>query len=276
MVQRGQPVGVFLPWFGTLLPLRIEMLVLIAAQVFMSLEFYLPLFFQSVMKATPIKSGLYVLPMALCTGVAGVVTGMIIHRSGRFRELIWVGTVVICLGSGLLIMLDAQSTLATALGVQMIVGVGSGLLFQSPLIAVQSSVDQQAVGTATATFGFVRSTAITMSVIVTGIIFQASMNRQHSMLAKAGLPLSVLVRLTGKEAAANVAITDEIADPVQEMAIIQAFAWSMRQMFIATTAFAGLAVVAGLFIKHGHLGEEHTATVTGLKDEKRIAQASKV
>ncbi|KIW84041.1 hypothetical protein Z517_03287 [Fonsecaea pedrosoi CBS 271.37] len=260
------PLGLFKQWSNVA-----SLLVCFShGLVFMALEFYLPLFFQSVKTATPLKSGLYVLPMALCTGLAGVAAGMIIHRFGRFRALIWVGTCVICLGSGLLVMLDTESSIATALGIQVVIGTGSGLLFQSPMIAIQSSVDQQDVATATGTFAFVRSTAIAVSVIITGVIFQSSIDQKASMLAEAGLPSSILERLTGKEAAANVMIYTEIGDPSQKLAVLRAFAWSTRQMFIATTAFAGLGLVAGLFVRHGHLSEEHTETVTGIKEKTPV------
>jgi MFS family permease len=234
----------------------------------------MPLYFQSVLEASPLRSGLLLLPFIVTGAILGVLAGVWIHRTGRFREIMWIGTFLLTLGFGLFIMFDAYTSTAMAVGLLMIGGAGSGLLFEAPLIAVQSQVDQQDVASATATLSFIRNIALSISTIIGGTIFQNSMNSQEPYLRAAGLPQEILDLLDGDSAMANVMIPGTLDNPVWELAVKEAFAYAMRNMWITYTVFAFLSFVASLFIDSAHLGTEHVETVTGLiKKEKTETDA---
>lgn len=235
---------------------------------FMPGEYYMPLYLQAVKEATPVRSGVLLVPLIVATALTGVLTGVIIHKTGRFRELIWTGTSVLCLANGLFIMLDEKTSLAKIIGLTIIFGCGSGMLFEPPLIAIQSRAKQQNVATATSTFSFCRSIALSMSVIVGGVVFQNSMNGQAEQLAQAGLPADIVSRLSGKEAAANVGLARTLQDPGQKALVEMAFASAMRNMWYAYVALAALGVVAGVFVGKAKLSREHVETVTGIRHGK--------
>lgn len=239
-----------------------------SSQVFIAAEYYMPLFLQSVMEASPLRSGVLLLPLIVTGAVCGVFCGVIIHRTGRFREIIWVGTFFMCLGFGLFVSFDATTSIGHVVGFQMIAGLGQGILFEAPLIAIQSQVKQEDVATATATMAFVRNVAVSISVIVCGSIFQNSMSNRNAFLRAAGLPQNLLEELDGENALANVMLPSTLKNPEWEFAAKQAFAWATRNMWIILTVIAFLASVASLFIEAAHLGTEHVETVTGLKKEK--------
>ncbi|KAF2871043.1 MFS transporter-like protein [Massariosphaeria phaeospora] len=239
--------------------------------VFIAAEYYMPLFLQSVLEASPLKSGILLLPFIVTGAIAGLICGIIMHRTGCFREIIWFGTMTMCLGFGLFISFDVSTSTATVIGCQMIGGIGSGVLFAPPLIAVQSQVKQQDVSTATSTLSFIRNLALTISVVIGGTIFQNTMDARGELLRSAGLPETVLHDLAGESAMANVMLPSTLANPAWEMAAKEAFAAATRNMWITYTAFAFLGVVASFFVDGAHLGTEHTETVTGLKKEKAPA-----
>jgi hypothetical protein len=241
----------------------------LTGQVFIAAEFYMPLFLQSVLEASPLRSGVLFLPLIVTGAIFGVVCGVIIHRTGRFREIMWVGSAFMCLGFGLFISFDANTTTAHAVGFQMVAGFGQGILFEAPLIAIQSQVKQEDVATATATMAFVRNIAVSISVIVCGTIFQNSMSNRHDYLKAAGLPNNVLDQLDGENALANVMVPSTLENPVWEFAAKQAFAWATRNMWIMLTVVAFLALVSSFFVEAAHLGTEHVETVTGLRKEKQ-------
>ncbi|KAF3038779.1 hypothetical protein E8E12_002203 [Didymella heteroderae] len=236
--------------------------------VFIAAEFYMPLFLQSVLEASPLRSGVLFLPLIVTGAIFGVVCGVIIHRTGRFREIMWVGSAFMCLGFGLFISFNANTTTAHAVGFQMIAGFGQGILFEAPLIAIQSQVKQEDVATATATMAFVRNIAVSISVIICGTIFQNSMSSRHGYLKAAGLPNHVLDQLDGENALANVMVPGTLENPAWEFAAKQAFAWATRNMWIMLTVVAFLALVSSFFVEAAHLGTEHVETVTGLRKEK--------
>lgn len=228
----------------------------------------MPLYFQAVLEASPLRSGLLLLPFIVTGALAGVLCGFIIHRTGRFREIMWVGTLLLTLGFGLFVTFDASTSTAKVVGFLMIGGFGSGLLFEAPLIAIQSQVDQQDVATATATLAFIRNIALSISTIVGGTIFQNSMNIRASSLRAAGLPEDLLRQLDGDSAMANVMLPATMTNSAWELAAKQAFAFATRNMWITYTVFAFLGFIACLFIEAAHLGSEHIETVTGIKKGK--------
>jgi MFS family permease len=233
----------------------------------------MPLYLQAVLGATPLTSGLMLLPFIVTGACAGIAGGVLIHRTGRYRELIWLGTVLLCLGFGLFISFNANTSKAQAIGFLVIGGIGSGLLFEPPLIAVQSQVLQKDVATATSTLSFIRNIALTFSVILGGTVFQNSMDTQAAHLRSAGLSSDLLVLLSGKNAAANVMLGSTVDNPAWRIAIKESISWAIRNMWIMYTAFAAVGVVGSAFVSATHLSTDHTETVTGLvKEEKAIVE----
>jgi len=228
----------------------------------------MPLYFQSVLEASPIRSGLLLLPFIVTGAISGVLCGFIIHQTGRFREIIWIGTLLLTLGFGLFISFDATTSTPKAVCFLIVGGLGSGMLFEAPLIAIQSQVEQQDVATATATLAFIRNIALSISTILGGTIFQNSMNSRASSLRTAGLAAPLLHQLDGDNAMANVMLPMTLENPAWELAAKKAFAYSMQNMWITYTVFAFLALAASVFVQAAHLGSEHVETVTGLSKEE--------
>ena len=225
-------------------------------------------YFQAVRSSAPITSGVLILPVAVTTAITGILVGLIIHRTGRYLECIYLGTAMITLGNGLFIYFNATTPLATIIGFQIIEGIGAGLLFEPPLIAIQSMVSQDDTATATSTFAFVRSIGTCLSVVIGGVVFQNSMQLRRPFLQAAGLPAELVQKFSGKDAAANVMLIRTIANPAHQMAVKEAFAWSMRNMWILYTCIGAFAFVTSFFVGKQHLKQEHTETITGLKKEK--------
>ncbi|CAI6341879.1 unnamed protein product [Periconia digitata] len=237
--------------------------------VFIAAEYYLPLYLQSVLELNPLTSGLILLPFIVPGAISGVICGIVIHRTGRFRPVMWLGTVLMAIGFGLFISWDADTSLARTIGFLVIGGVGSGLLFEPPLIALQSQVEQEDVATATSTLSFIRNMALTISVVVGGAIFQNSMDQQAPALRDAGLPQHLRELLRGEKAMANVMLPATLENEVWERAAKVAFASAIRNMWILYASVAALGVVAAVFVEKSHLGTEHVETVTGLRKEKK-------
>jgi hypothetical protein len=235
--------------------------------VFIAAEYYMPLYLQSVLEASPLRSGLLLLPFIVTGAIFGVLAGVIIHRTGRFREIMVLGTFLLVFGFGLFISFDAYTGPVKVIGFLMIGGTGSGILFEAPLIAVQSQVEQQDIASATATLSFIRNIALSISTIVGGAIFQNSMSNKESFLRTAGLPQELLHQLNGGRAMANVMLPSTLDNRKWELATKQAFAYATRNMWVLYTAVASLSFVASFFIDAAHLGTEHTETVTGLRKE---------
>jgi hypothetical protein len=237
-------------------------------------EYYLPLYFQSVKQASPLRSGLFILPMMVTEAGTDILTGILIHRIGRYREITWVGTILMALGTGLYIKMDRETSLGTIIAFQIVGGIGTAMLFQTPVLAIQNSVSRAAdTASATATLGLARNIATSFSIVLGGVVFSDGMDRRRSMLAAAGLDHGILDRLSGDSAAANVDVVKVLSDEVQKIAVREAFAWSVRNMFIFYTGIAGIAVLAGVFIEQKEMKREHVETKTGVGELARREEA---
>ncbi|KAH7007718.1 MFS multidrug transporter-like protein [Ilyonectria destructans] len=235
------------------------------AMVLIGMEYYLPLFFQSVHQASPLRSGVLMLPLIITQAVVEILAGVVIHRTGRYRESIWAGVTLMTIGTGLYISFGIGMSDSVVIGLEIFGALGPALLFQGPMVAIQNTVSQVDTAAATASLGFIRSVAMSLSVVVGGVVFQNSMDAWQSSFAAARLGESVREALSGNQAAANVGITASIQDASQRQVVLEAFAWSMRNMFIMYTCLAAVAMIASAFIKHRDLNTEHTETTTGIQ-----------
>jgi hypothetical protein len=187
--------------------------------------------------------------------------------------MIYVGVTLMTIGNGLYILLSPTSTLAEIIIYQIVAGIGAGLLFQAPLIALQALVSQDETATATATFGFIRSLATSLGVVLGGVIFQNSMDFHIPPLSSPpiSLPSNVTDLLTKGGAAANVMLSNTIADASQREAVRAAYAWSLRNMWIFYTVASVLAILSSAFIKKHYLKSDHVETRTGIKKDKDVS-----
>ncbi|KAF7596853.1 hypothetical protein BBP40_012453 [Aspergillus hancockii] len=259
-----------------LMPLRIlknrsnmavSLVTLFHGAVFIACEYWLPLYFQSAKQASPMRSGLLVLPLVLAEGLFSGISGWLIHRTGKYVEQIWIGAILLTLGTGLFIRLNPSSPLVELVLFQLIGGAGSAILFAPPLIALQSMVAQDDTASATAMLGFIRTIAMSISIVVGGVVFQNSMANERKALQRAGLMDELVEQLTGSSAAASTEIIKTISDPSKVRTVANAFSSSLRNMWIMYACMAGIALVASAFVVNQPLSEEHTETRTGLKED---------
>ncbi|KAI9666987.1 MAG: hypothetical protein M1831_001492 [Alyxoria varia] len=242
--------------------------------VLIGIEYYMPLYFQSVQQASPIRSGVLLLPLIVVQAITEIIIGYLIHRIGRYREFIWAGSLLMTLGTGLYIVFGADTSVAVIVGLEIVGAFGPGLLFQAPVVASQNTVSQRDTSAVTASLLFLRSIGMSLSVVISGVVFQNSMDARQSSLAAAGLSESVLEALSGSQAAANVGITHSIQDASQRQVVLDAFAWSLRNIFILYTCVAAVTVVASVFISHRQLSTEHTETKTGIQHLSKRGNAN--
>ncbi|KZL84309.1 mfs transporter [Colletotrichum incanum] len=99
--------------------------------------FFLPFYFQVVLGTTATGSGVRTLPYVVTMAVIGIVSGVGMARVSSHKPFAWVGTAVFVVGSGLLYTLKVDSHTATYVGFQVLIGVGTGIAWQVPFVAVQ-------------------------------------------------------------------------------------------------------------------------------------------
>lgn len=140
--------------------------------VFIAYDYFLPLYFQVALHFSPIISGVSLFPLILPLSVATMATGWYVRKNGDYLRPIWIGSVLMTLGTGLLIDLGPSTNWAKIVIYQIIAGVGAGPLFQAPMIAFQSHLPQKDVGPASSASSFLRSLSSSMSIVIGTVLLQ--------------------------------------------------------------------------------------------------------
>ena len=233
------------------------------AFVFMSGSYWLPLYYQGVLGASSLLSGVYLLPYVLALSFISAASGVFIKKTGMYKIVIVAAMVVTVIGFGLIIDYEPRANWAKIICFQIIAGLGIGPNFQAPLIALQTNVEPRDIGSATATFSFIRQLGTSISVVIGGVIFNNEMDNKRSMLERELGP-ELAERLSGANAASSVGLVGKLSG--REGRIAKTAYWdSLQIMFIVYTCFAALGLIISLFIKQVKLNKEHQEHKTGLQ-----------
>jgi len=230
--------------------------------VFISGSYYLPLYFQAVLGASPLMSGVYILPFVVTLSLVSAIAGVLIKKTGKYLPPIIAGMVLMTLGFGLFINLDSYPNWPKLIVYQIIAGIGVGPNFQSPLIALQTMVEPRDMASATATYGFIRQLFTAISIVIGGVVFQNGMQSQYPTLLRELGPETAHL-LSGKNAASSVGMVAALPEADRVIAQ-QAYATSLRTMYIMYTVFAAVGLVIALFVGSRRLTKEHQEHKTGL------------
>ncbi|OJJ88367.1 uncharacterized protein ASPGLDRAFT_31521 [Aspergillus glaucus CBS 516.65] len=212
-------------------------------------------------------SGVLLLPFAISKSVATVSTGIYLKKTCRYNDCIRVGFILLVLGMGLFYDLPNGKIWSNIIIYQLISGFGVGLIFQPPLIALQSHVPAQYNAAATASFGLVCNVASAIGVVIGSVVFSNRMNAQQDPL-RALLGPTTADLFSGSNAQANVPLIENLNDN-QKDAVRRAFWVSLRDIWVVGVAFAAAGLVVCFFIGDKKLDKTHVEVKVGLEGEEK-------
>ncbi|MFN0104160.1 MAG: MDR family MFS transporter [Bryobacteraceae bacterium] len=137
---------------------------------------YVPLFVQEVQKGSATEAGAALTPLLLAFVLSAVACARLMLRIG-YRPPAIGGMLGMIAGSGLLVLLRADSPRSLLLASMLIMGAGFGFTVPALFIAVQSTVERQNMGAATSTILFSRSMGGSIGVGVMGAFLNWEVSR---------------------------------------------------------------------------------------------------
>jgi EmrB/QacA subfamily drug resistance transporter len=146
--------------------------------VLLGLTSYVPTFVQVVLGTGPLVAGFALAALTLGWPISASQSGRLYLRIG-FRATALIGSVVVVLGSGLLLLLDGSSSVLQVGTTSFVIGLGMGFVAAPTLIAAQSAVQWQQRGVVTGTNMFFRSAGSAVGVAVFGALVNATLGRSH-------------------------------------------------------------------------------------------------
>lgn len=192
--------------------------------------------------------------------------GIIAARTGHYRWSVWAGWVLTTAGAGLLWLLQPHTSVVQWIFINLPIGVGTGMLFPAMALSIQAACEPSFNGHASAFYSFLRGVGQSIGVAISGVIFQNVFRRKL-------LELPAFVALAdqySRDATIVVGVIKAMPEGADKSDLIQAYADSLRIIWISLLAFAAAGMFLSATIKGYTLNQEHV-TKQGLVGRSAVA-----
>ncbi|KAK2616555.1 hypothetical protein QQS21_000598 [Conoideocrella luteorostrata] len=109
---------------------------------FLTLVYYIPLWFQAVQDVTAEQSGVRYLPLCAALILTTLGSGWLVTKWGYFQPFMLAGTILVSVGAGLLSTINMTSGSSKWVTYQILAGLGIGASTQQPGVAVQCLLEE--------------------------------------------------------------------------------------------------------------------------------------
>ncbi|KAI4610149.1 hypothetical protein J4E83_008375 [Alternaria metachromatica] len=142
--------------------------------------FYLPIYFQSVLRYSPLASGALILPVVITTSFASIASGQYMNRVASYMHCILAGFALWTLGSGLTLLFGRDTGLAVLIVVLIIEGAGIGLTLQPTLVGMYANSRNEDRAVTTGLRNFIRTIGGAFGLVISGVILSNTLSRDLS------------------------------------------------------------------------------------------------
>ncbi|KAI9748058.1 MAG: hypothetical protein M4579_007323 [Chaenotheca gracillima] len=236
-----------------------------------SLLYFGPLYYEAVKGFSPIMAGVAVFPETFTVAPASVIVGVIVSVTGRYRWAIWTGWVLTTIGMGVLYLEDVHTSTVAWIFLNLVPGLGTGMLFPGNMFAIQASATNANTAMAVAFFSFFRAFGQTIGVAVSGVIFQNEMRQKLLAYPE----LAGLADVYSRDASGLVEVIRDMEHGTARTDLIQAYADSLKIVWVAMCAFAAVGLVTSVFIKGYSLDRALETEQAFIHEEKRPDEEEK-
>jgi MFS family permease len=228
--------------------------------------YFLPLYYEGVKGYSPILSGIALFPETFTVAPSAFISGITITITGHYRWATWFGWTLGTIGAGLLCILKVDTSVPGWVFLNLVGGLGLGILFPALTFAVQASSSDEHLAMAVAMSSFFRSLGQAVGVAIGGVIFQ---NRMRANLL--GYPeLAPMADTYSRDAASLVQVLKAMPDGLEKTDLKVAYTDSLRIVWAICCAISGVALLLSLLTERYDLNRA-LATTQGLRTDKSMS-----
>ncbi|CAK7265194.1 hypothetical protein SEPCBS57363_001456 [Sporothrix epigloea] len=140
--------------------------------------YFIAIYFQAARNASPVMSGVDILPSIIGQLFSAVFSGMLISKLGYYLPWAVVGMAMNAVGTGLLSTLSPTTPASRWIGYQIVVGAGRGMVFQAPFLAIQHAVSPNQVSVAVGLLSFGQNFGGALWLTVANAVFENTLKKQ--------------------------------------------------------------------------------------------------
>ncbi|KAF3922626.1 hypothetical protein ABW21_db0200329 [Orbilia brochopaga] len=238
------------------------------------LLYYLPLYYLAVKDQSPIIAGVSVFPQTFTVAPASVIVGIVVSITGKFRWAVYAGWALTILGVGLLYLLDVTTSTVAWIFINLVSGVGTGMLFPAMGLGIQAAAPLGDTGYAVAMFSFFRAFGQTFGVAVGGMAFQNFLKSKLAQFPE----LAGVAEEYAKDAAALVEVIKAMPfgqpDQMREH-LVWCYAAALKNVWLVFLGFAIIGGIFAIFTEDLSLDREHDTDQGFKRKEKTVDPESK-
>jgi len=206
---------------------------------------YLPLYLQLVDGVSIMVSGLLMVPLMLGLLASSIVSGQIVSRTGVYKPMPVIGSIMVIIGMVLLSHLGLHTPHLTMSLYVIILGAGMGMTMQIMILATQNAVPTDSIGTGTAAVTFFRSLGGAFGTSLFGAVFIAGLTHWIPRLVPGAEAANIHVNGSFSMSPAEL----HAFPPHVQYGILDSFVRSLHTVFLVGVPIATVMFVATLFLK---------------------------
>lgn len=237
--------------------------------------FYLPIYFQSILRFSPLVSGALILPVVITTSVASIASGQYMTRIGSYMHCILAGFLLWTIGNGLTLLFDRSTNLGVLIVALVVEGAGIGLTLQPTLVGMYANSRTEDRAVTTGLRNFIRTIGGAFGLVVSGVILSNTL--QEGLYGKSYVSASLLKTLTSSTYALdNLDISQDQQDQV-----LNVYMQGLHYIFVFFTVCSGLSLLLTFWVGNTNLKiqkppeDEETGTVISADAEPQPEQETK-
>ncbi|KAJ2332699.1 hypothetical protein GGH92_008843, partial [Coemansia sp. RSA 2673] len=224
----------------------------VVGQLFMGAAMYAPIFFipiwyASVKNASNVTAGLHLIPYLTGCSVFAILAGIAVKKVGRYREFIVIGLTMFVIGSGLMILMDEDTTTGEEVAFMLVMGIGIGISIQLLMLVAQKASATEDLAATTSLYIFMRVLGYSMGVAILQSVMQNSLEPRLDSLAKQfpDYEKTILDSADDQTKIYSAGLPDAL-----RALLVNAFSQALHKVFIATVPFAAVAFLLVLPIDY--------------------------
>ena len=216
--------------------------------------YYLPIYFQSILDASPIRSGVNNLPLVLAAAFFALAGGAVVAATGHAQRVMMGGSMLTTVALGLLILLDVDTSTARWVGFQLFIGAVMAFAIMHGLTVAQAYATDADLPAVTANVLFFQTVGGAFS---TSAGQAAFVNRLlHELPKKAPGVDPAMVLATGASELHNVFDAEVLSG------VLESYMIGLRAAFAIAVAFSGVAFIISFLLPWKKLPTHGTGKTT--------------
>lgn len=223
------------------------------------LVYFLPIWFQAVLGASALRSGILTLPFMMSLVAGSIAAGGMTSLTGQYAPLMIASCIIRAVGVGLLTTISPSSMKWQYIFYQVVFGFGDGIGMQQPLIAVQTALAKTDIAMGVSVLIFCQIMGSAIFVVVGQSVFNEKLLTLLSDISLTDRIDSESIVDAGATAFRNMGLSQPLLQKV-----VSAFSRAITTTFYIGIALSGASLAGALAVEWKSVKQEqrdeHQAT----------------